>query len=60
MTRPDLLKRDFTADRTGVRFVGDITYLRTGEGWLYLAMVIDLFDREVVGLGRWPTTCALS
>ena len=49
MTRPDLLKRDFTADRTGVRFVGDITYLRTGEGWLYLAMVIDLFDREVVG-----------
>ncbi len=49
MTRPDLLKRDFTADRTGVRFVGDITYLRTGEGWLYLAMVSDLFDREVVG-----------
>ncbi len=47
--RPDLLKRDFTADRPGVRFVGDITYLRTGEGWLYLATVIDLFNREVVG-----------
>ena len=50
VTRPDLLKRDFTADRPGVRFVGDITYLRTGEGWLYLATVIDLFNREVVGL----------
>ncbi len=49
VTRPDLLKRDFTADRPGVRFVGDITYLRTGEGWLYLATVIDLFNREVVG-----------
>lgn len=47
--RPDLLKRDFTAERPGVRFVGDITYLRTGEGWLYLATVIDLFNREVVG-----------
>lgn len=47
--RPDLLRRDFTADRPGVRFVGDITYLRTGEGWLYLATVIDLFNREVVG-----------
>ena len=49
VTRPDLLRRDFTADRPGVRFVGDITYLRTGEGWLYLATVIDLFNREVVG-----------
>lgn len=47
--RPDLLQRDFTADRPGIRFVGDITYLRTGQGWLYLATVIDLFNREVVG-----------
>ena len=30
-------------------WVGDITYLRTGEGWVYLATVIDLFNREVVG-----------
>lgn len=49
VTRPDLLRRDFTADRPGTRLVGDITYLRTGEGWLYLATVIDLFNREVVG-----------
>ncbi|WP_425305853.1 IS3 family transposase [Agromyces archimandritae] len=47
--RPDLLCRDFTADHPGTRLVGDITYLRTGQGWLYLATVIDLFNREVVG-----------
>lgn len=49
ITRPDLLRRDFTADAPGQRLVGDITYLRTSEGWLYLATVIDLFNREVVG-----------
>jgi DDE superfamily endonuclease len=37
---PDLLERDFTAEQPGQRLVGDITYLRTGEGWLYLATVI--------------------
>lgn len=47
--RPDLIGRDFTADAPGTRLVGDLTYLRTGEGWLYLATVIDLFNREVVG-----------
>lgn len=47
--RPDLIRRDFTACRPGDRLVGDITYLRTGEGWLYLATVIDLHNREVVG-----------
>jgi putative transposase len=49
---PDLIGRDFTAERPGVRLVGDITYLRTGEGWLYLATVIDLATRMVVG---WQT-----
>ena len=49
ITRPDLLRRDFTADAPGQRLVGDITYLRTSEGWLYLATVIGLFNREVVG-----------
>src|SRR5690242_20005367 len=38
---PDLIGRDFTAERPGTRLVGDITYLKTGEGWLYLATVID-------------------
>ena len=39
----------FTADQPGRRLVGDITYLRTGEGWLYLATVIDLATRMVIG-----------
>jgi hypothetical protein len=46
---PDLIRRDFTAPAPGLRFVGDITYLPTGEGWLYLATTIDLFNREVAG-----------
>lgn len=46
---PDLLERDFTAAGPGQRLVGDITYLRTGQGWLYLATVIDLATRMVVG-----------
>ncbi len=46
---PDLIGRDFTAVAPGTRLVGDITYLRTGEGWLYLATVIDLATRMVVG-----------
>jgi transposase InsO family protein len=49
---PDLIGREFTATRPGTRLVGDITYLRTGEGWLYLATVIDLATRMVVG---WQT-----
>jgi putative transposase len=46
---PDLLGRDFTAAAPGTRLVGDITYLRTGEGWLYLATVIDLATKMVTG-----------
>ncbi|MGI5238897.1 IS3 family transposase [Dactylosporangium sp. CA-139066] len=45
----DLVSRDFTAPAPGQRLVGDITYLPTGEGWLYLATTIDLFNREVIG-----------
>ena len=45
----DLIDRDFTAPTPGQRLVGDITYLKTGEGWLYLATVIDLATRMVVG-----------
>ncbi|MFJ9448685.1 IS3 family transposase, partial [Kitasatospora sp. NPDC101235] len=46
---PDLVGRDFTATRPGTKLVGDITYLPTIEGWWYLATVIDLATREVVG-----------
>jgi putative transposase len=45
----DLVGRDFTADAPGTKLVGDITYLRTWTGWLYLATVIDCCTREVVG-----------
>jgi putative transposase len=46
---PDLVGRDFTADAPGRKLVGDITYIRTWAGWLYLATVIDCFNREVIG-----------
>jgi transposase InsO family protein len=46
---PDLVARDFTADRPGIKLVGDITYIRTWAGWLYLATVIDCFNKEVIG-----------
>jgi putative transposase len=49
VTSPDLIGRDFTATAPGTRLVGDITYLKTGEGWLYLATVIDLATRMVTG-----------
>ena len=48
-TRPDLVRRDFSPPVATTVLVGDITYLRTGEGWLYLAAVIDLTTRMVVG-----------
>lgn len=46
---PNLLQQDFSADEPNQKWVGDITYLRTSEGWLYLATVIDLFSRRVIG-----------
>lgn len=46
---PDLVARDFTAEAPGTKLVGDITFVRTWAGWLYLATVIDCFNKEVVG-----------
>jgi transposase InsO family protein len=45
----NLLQQDFTAQRPNQVWVGDITYIDTDEGWLYLAVVLDLFSRKVVG-----------
>jgi putative transposase len=45
----DLLDRDFSADAPNQRWVADITYLRTWEGWLYLVAVQDLYSRRIVG-----------
>ena len=46
---PNILDRDFYASNKDEKYVGDITYISTGEGWLYLATVIDLYSRKVVG-----------
>ena len=46
---PNLLNREFTVDTPDKVWTSDITYIATGEGWLYLAAVIDLFSRQVVG-----------
>lgn len=46
---PDLVRRDFTADAPGRKLCGDITYIRTWEGWLFLATVLDCFSKKVVG-----------
>jgi putative transposase len=46
---PDLVQRDFTADAPGQKMVGDITYIPTWEGWVYLATVIDCHTKAVIG-----------
>ncbi|NOQ32401.1 MAG: IS3 family transposase [Helicobacteraceae bacterium] len=46
---PNILNRDFYASNPDEKYVGDITYISTGEGWLYLATVIDLYSRKIVG-----------
>ena len=46
---PNILNQDFYASTKNEKYVGDITYISTGEGWLYLATVIDLYSRKVVG-----------
>lgn len=46
---PDLVNRDFTAAAPGTKLVGDITYIRTWTGWLYLATVLDCYSHRVIG-----------
>ena len=46
---PDLVGRDFTSDTPGAKLVGDVTYVRTWEGWLYVALVIDCCSRAIIG-----------
>lgn len=46
---PNLLKRNFKSSAVNQKWVGDVTYILTGEGWLYLAVVLDLFSRKAVG-----------
>jgi putative transposase len=53
---PNLLERDFTATAPNQAWVTDITFLWTHQGWLYLAAILDLFSRRVVG---WATSCTV-
>jgi putative transposase len=46
---PNLLNRDFTASSPGQKWVSDITYVKTNQGWLYLTIVLELFDRKIIG-----------
>jgi len=51
----DLLKQNFSSNAPNRRWAGDITYISTREGWLYLAVVMDLYSRRIVGwsMSRW-------
>jgi transposase InsO family protein len=51
---PNLLDRNFTVAAPNIAWVGDFTYIATDEGWLFLAVVIDLFSRKVVGWSMRP------
>ncbi|MCX6089829.1 MAG: IS3 family transposase [Candidatus Atribacteria bacterium] len=53
----NLLNQEFIAQRPNQIWVSDITYIPTPEGWLYLATILDLFSRKVVG---WSTSSSLS
>jgi transposase InsO family protein len=50
---PNILNREFVAQQRDQRWAGDITFIWTREGWLYLAVILDLFSRRVVG---WATS----
>ena len=54
---PNLLKQNFIADKPNPKWAGDITYLMTSEGWLYLAVFIDLYSRSVIG---WPMSTRMT
>lgn len=46
---PNLLEQGFTTAAANQKWAGDITYLATSEGWMYLAVIIDLYSRQVIG-----------
>ena len=52
----NILNREFHAEKGGQKWVSDITYLRTKDGWVYLTVVIDLYDRKVLG---WAMSAGL-
>jgi putative transposase len=54
----NILDRQFHAPVPNVKWIADFTYIRTSEGWLYVAAVIDLFSRRVVGWSMSATMTA--
>ncbi len=54
---PNLLNRDFKATEAGRKWVSDITYIATRQGWMYLTIIMDLFDRKIVG---WSSGTSLA
>ncbi len=62
---PNLLQRDFTASAPNKKWLADITYVPTDEGWLYVALVLDIYARKLVGwamsetMPQELTLCAL-
>jgi len=54
LAAPNRLNREFAAPAPDRKWLSDITYIRTGEGWLYLAVVLDLYSRQVVGWALGP------
>ena len=55
LVAPNKLQRAFTVEQADTAWVTDITYIRTWQGWLYLAIVLDLFSRKVIGWSMKPT-----
>jgi transposase InsO family protein len=55
---PNILGREFTATAPNQKWAGDLTYIWTNEGWLYLAVIIDLFSRMVIGWSMMPRMTA--
>lgn len=54
---PNVLDRRFSATREGEIWISDLTYVRTNSGWLYLTVIIDMYDRKVIG---WSMSTGLS
>lgn len=55
---PNILEQKFEADAPNQKWTGDITYIWTGEGWLYLAVILDVFSRKVIGWSMLPRMTA--
>ena len=53
----NLLQREFHADAPGLKWVSDITYISTRQGWVYLTIIMDLYDRKIIG---WSLSTSLT